>query len=54
MNCLMTVFTNDFSNFSPFPVMLVLGHPEHLSFSNNSQPALKRECHYKNAVWPKE
>jgi hypothetical protein len=35
-------------------VLLVLGHPEHLSSSTVIQPALKHECHSKTAVQLKE
>jgi hypothetical protein len=41
-----------FSTFSV--VLLVFGHPESLSSSTDTQPALKRECHSKTAVWLKE
>jgi hypothetical protein len=41
-----------FSSFSI--VLLVLGHPERLSSSADSQPALKCECHSKTTVWLKE
>jgi hypothetical protein len=34
--------------------MLVLEVPERLSSSIDTQPALKRECHLKTAVWLKE
>jgi hypothetical protein len=41
--------------FSTFSVIfLVLGCPEHSTSSTNTQPALKRECHSKTAVWLKE
>jgi hypothetical protein len=41
-----------FSTFSV--VLLVLGRPERLSFSIDTQPALKHDCHSKNAVRLKE
>jgi hypothetical protein len=41
-----------FSTFSV--VLLVLGCPEHLSSSTDTQPALKHECHSKTTVWLKE
>jgi hypothetical protein len=31
-------------------VLLVLGHPEYSSFSTDTQPALKCECHSKTIV----
>jgi hypothetical protein len=37
-----------------FVVLLVLDRPERLSSSNDTQPALKRECHSKTAALPKE
>jgi hypothetical protein len=47
-----TVFMDKFSIFSTFSVdLLVLGRPEHLSSSNDTRPALKRECHSKTTVW---
>jgi hypothetical protein len=49
------VFVDEFSNFSTFSVvLLVFGHPERLSSSVGTQPALKRECHSKTAVQLKE
>jgi hypothetical protein len=41
-----------FSTFSV--VLLVLGSPEHLSSSTDTQLALKCECHSKTGVWLKE
>jgi hypothetical protein len=41
-----------FSTFSI--ILLVLGHPEHLSSSTDTRPALKHECHSKTAIWLKE
>jgi hypothetical protein len=41
-----------FSTFSV--VLLVLVRPEHLSHSNDTQPALKCEFHSKTAIWLKE
>jgi hypothetical protein len=41
-----------FSTFSV--ILLVLGRPEHLSSSADTQPALKRECHSETAVRLKE
>jgi hypothetical protein len=42
-------------NFPTFcVVLLVLGRPEHSLSSADTQPALKRECHSKTAVWLKE
>jgi hypothetical protein len=37
-----------------FVILLVLGRPECLSFSADTQPALKRECHSNTAVQLKE
>jgi hypothetical protein len=41
-----------FSTFSV--ILLVLGQPEHLSSSADTQPTLKRECHSETAVRIKE
>jgi hypothetical protein len=42
---------DEFSNFSTFSVVLLgLGRPVRLSFSTDTRPALKRECHSKTAV----
>jgi hypothetical protein len=50
-----TVFVAEFSNFSTFSVVLpVHGHPECSSFSTDTLPALKCECHSKTAFWLKE
>jgi hypothetical protein len=55
MDCLATVFVNEFSNFSTFSVvLLVLGRIEHSLSSADTLPALKRECHSKTVVWLKE
>jgi hypothetical protein len=35
-------------------ILLVLGRPEYLSFSTDTQPALKHECHSESYVWLKE
>jgi hypothetical protein len=44
-----------FSTFSIISVVfLVLGHPERSSFSADTRPALKRECHSETAVRLKE
>jgi hypothetical protein len=49
------IFVDEFSNFSNLSViLLLLGHPEHSSTSNDTQPALKHECHSKTAVQLKE
>jgi hypothetical protein len=49
------VFVDEFSIFSAFSViLLMLGRPECSSFSTDTQPALKRECHSKTAVQLKE
>jgi hypothetical protein len=40
--------SQSFSTFSV--ILLVLGHPERLSFSTDTQLALKRECHSKTIV----
>jgi hypothetical protein len=55
MDCSATVFVDEFSNFSIISdILLVLGCPERLSSSTDTQLALKRECHSKTAVWLKE
>jgi hypothetical protein len=40
--------------FLTFSVVLLLHGPERSSSSADTQPALKRECHSKIAVWFKE
>jgi hypothetical protein len=55
MDCLLTVFVDEFLNISTFFAdLLELGCPERLSSSTVTQPSLKRECHSKSAVWIKE
>jgi hypothetical protein len=55
MDCSVTVFMDQFLNFSTFSVVfLVLGCPERLSSLADTQLALKCECHSKTAVWHKE
>jgi hypothetical protein len=53
MDCLVIVFIDEFSiSFSI--VFLVLGCPECVSSSTDTQPALKCECHSKTAAQLKE
>jgi hypothetical protein len=55
MDCSAMVFTDEFSNFSTFfVILLVLGHPECSLFSTDTQLSLKHECHSKTAVQLKE
>jgi hypothetical protein len=55
MDCLVTVFMDEFWNFSTFSViLLVLGHLECSSSSADTLPSLKHECHSETYVWLKE
>jgi hypothetical protein len=55
MGCSATVFVDQFSNFSTFSVLLlVLGRPERPSFTTDTRPAFKHECHSKTLVRLKE
>jgi hypothetical protein len=55
MECSAIVFMDEFLNFFNISVvLLVLGRPERLSLSTDTQPALKRECHSKTVVRLKE
>jgi hypothetical protein len=55
MDCLATAIMNEFSNFfNIFCHLLVQGHPERLSSSTDTRPALKHECHSRTSVQLKE
>jgi hypothetical protein len=55
MGCSTMVFWMSFRIFSTFSIVsLVLGHPVGSSFSSDTQPVLKCECHSKTAVQLKE
>jgi hypothetical protein len=55
MDCSVMVFMDEFSKLSTFSVvLLVLGCPERLSSSTDTQQALKHECNSETAIWLKE